>query len=58
MEAVGDFTFLGDKMSAGWGCDTPLAIRTRCMWVKFREYGELLYARFPLKLKALFIRPM
>ena len=29
-----------------------MTARTRCGWVMFREYGELLYGRrFPLRLK-------
>ena len=49
VEAVGAFTYLGDMVSAGGGCE---AARERCGWVKFRECGELLYGRrFPLRLK-------
>ena len=28
-----------------------MTARTRCGWVNFRECGELLYGRFPLRLK-------
>ena len=39
-------------MSACGGCLAVVTARTRCEWVMFREYGELLYGkRFPLKLK-------
>ena len=39
-------------MSAGGGCEAAVTARTRCGWVKIREWGELLYGRrFPLKLK-------
>ena len=52
METVGGFTYLGDRVSAGGGCEAAVTSRTRCGWVKFRECGELLYGRrFPLKLK-------
>ena len=37
---------------AGGGCDAAVTDRTRCVWIKFRECGELLYGRrFPLRLK-------
>ena len=32
-----------------------MTARTRCGWVKLRECSELLYGRFSLKLKGLFI---
>ena len=50
-ETVREFTYLGDCMSAGGGCETAVTDRTRC-WVKFREFGEMLYGRrFPLMVK-------
>ena len=51
VETVRQFTCHGDRMSVGGGCEAAVTARTRCWWVKFREYGELLYGRFPLKLK-------
>ena len=43
------FTYLGDRVSAGGGCE---AARTRCGWVKLKECAELLYGRrFPLNPK-------
>ena len=49
---VMEFTYLGDTVSAGGGCEAAVTARTRCGWAKFRESGELLYGRrFPLKLK-------
>ena len=52
VETVSEFTYLGDMVSAGGGCEAAVTTRTRCGWVKFRECGELLYdRRFPLKLK-------
>ena len=48
MEIVREFTCLGDRVSAGGGCETA---RTRCGWVMFRECDKLLYGIFPLKLK-------
>ena len=38
-------------MSAGGGCEAVVTTRARCAWVKYRECGELLYCRFPLRLK-------
>ena len=47
-----ELTYLGDRVSAGGGCETAVTVRTRCGWVKFRECGELLHgSRFPLRLK-------
>ena len=44
--------FLGDRVSAGGGCVAAVTARTRCGWVKFREYGEWLYGkRFPVRVK-------
>ena len=52
METVREFTYLGDRVSAGGGCETAVTARMRCRWVKFRECSELLYGRrFPLRLK-------
>ena len=49
VETACEFTYLGDRVSAGGGCE---AARTRCGWVKFRECGELVYGRrFPLRPK-------
>ena len=47
-----DFTYLGDTVSAGGGCEAAETTRTRCGWVMFMECNELLYGwRFPLMLK-------
>ena len=52
MEKVREFTYLGDRVSAGGGCEAAVAARTRCVWIKFRECGEMLYGmRFPLRPK-------
>ena len=49
---LSEFTYLGDRVSAGGGCEAAVTARTRWAWVKLRECGELLYVRrFPLKLK-------
>ena len=52
VETVKEFTYLGDRVSAGGGCEADVTARTRCWWVKLRECDELLCGRrFPLKLK-------
>ena len=52
IKTVMEFTYLGDSVSAGGGCEAAVTARTRCGWVTFRQCGELLYGRrFPLKLK-------
>ena len=44
--------YLGDRVSAGGGCEASVTSRTRCGWVMIRECSELLYGRgFPLRLK-------
>ena len=52
MEAVREFTYFGDRMSAGGGCEAAVTVRTRCGWVKPMECGDLMYGRrsIPLKL--------
>ena len=48
---VREFTYLGDRVSVGGGCEAVVTAITRCGWVTLRECGELLYGRFLLKLK-------
>ena len=36
VETVGEFTYLGDSVSAGGGCEAAVTVRTRCGLVKFR----------------------
>ena len=62
METVLKFTYLCDRVSAGGGCEAAVTARTRCGWVKFMEFSELLYGRiFPLRLKGVvyksYVRP-
>ena len=45
VEAVRGFTYLGDRVSAGGGCEAAVTARARCGWVEFRECGELLCGR-------------
>ena len=59
VEAVREFTFVGDRVSDGGGCEAAVTARTRCGWVKLRECSELLYSRrFLLMLLGLFIGVM
>ena len=52
MKTVKKFTYLGDRVCAGGGCEAVVTAGTRCWWVEFRECCELLYGRrFPLRLK-------
>ena len=52
VEILSEFTYVGDRMSEGVGCEAAFTARTRSGWAMFRECGELLYGRrFPLKLK-------
>ena len=37
VESVIECTYLGDRMSAGGGCEAVVTARTRCGRVKFRE---------------------
>ena len=51
VESVSEFTYLGDKVSSGGGCEAAVTVRTRCGWAKFRECHELLCGRrFHLRL--------
>ena len=62
VETAWEFTYLGNRLSAGGGCEAAVIARTRCGWVKFKECSDLLYGRrFPLRLKVAvcksYIRP-
>ena len=41
VETVGEFTYLGDRVSAGGRCEAAETACTRCGWVEFMECGEL-----------------
>ena len=51
VETVRLLTYLGDRVGAGGGCETAVTARTRYVSAKSRECDELLYGRFPQKLK-------
>ena len=51
VETVREFTYHGNRVSAGGGCEAAVTARIRCGCVKFRECGELQYGRrFSLRL--------
>ena len=52
METVSEFTYLGDRVNSGGGCEVAVTARTRYGWVRFGECDELLCdMRFPVWLK-------
>ena len=52
VETVREFTYHGDRVSAGGEYEAVVTAKTRCGWIKFMECKELLYgSRFPLRLK-------
>ena len=36
METVSEFAYLGDRVSAGGGCEAVVTARARCGWVKLK----------------------
>ena len=51
VKTVSVFTYLGDRVSAGGGCEAAMTASTRCGWVEVRECCELLYGKmFPLRM--------
>ena len=49
---VCEFTYFGDRVSAGGGCAAAVTARTQCGLVMFWECSELLHGRkFSLRLK-------
>ena len=51
MKTVREFTYLGVKVSTGGECVASVTVNTRCGWVRFREFGVLVYGwRFPLRM--------
>ena len=36
-----EFTHLGNRVSAGGGCEASVTARTICGWVKCKEFGKL-----------------
>ena len=46
METIREFTYLGERVSVGRGCEAAVTARTRCGWTEFMECGELLHRDF------------
>ena len=42
LETVREFTYFGDRVRAGGGCEAAVIARTSCGWAKLRDCGELL----------------
>ena len=56
-ETVKKFCYHGDKLNASGGCKAAVTARTRVVWKKFRECGEILFAkRFFLQWKERYVR--
>ena len=56
VERLMEFTYVGDRVSAGEGYEADEIAITRYWWVKFRWCCVLLYSRrFPPKLNGLFV---
>ena len=53
VEAVGEFTYIGDRVSAGRGCEAAVMARRIHEWDQFRECGELLYGKIGLFTRAM-----
>ena len=52
VKTVKGFCHLSDRLNASGGCETAVTARTRLIWKKFRECGEILFKkRFLLQIK-------
>ena len=51
VDFVKSLCYSGDRLNASGGSEPAVTARTRIRWIKSREYGELLYRRFLLKMK-------
>ena len=43
VETVTEFSYVGDRINSGGGCEAVVTSRTRTGWAKFREFHDLLY---------------
>ena len=43
VETIREFPYVGDRVSAGGGCEAAATVCTKCEWVRFWKCGELLY---------------
>ena len=55
-ETVKGFCYLGNRLNASGRCETAVISRVRIGCMKFRECGELLRGRFPLRMKKMVYR--
>ena len=39
VKTIREFTYLGNNVNAGGGCEAVVTARTRCGWVKPREHS-------------------
>ena len=52
VEIVTEFTYFGDRVSAGRGCEPSVTARARCGWAMFSECSEFMHGRrFSLRLE-------
>ena len=52
METAREFTYHGDRVSAGGGCEAAATARMRCWWATHRQCSEFVHGRrFPLRQK-------
>ena len=51
LETVEGFCYLGNAFNASGDSEMIVIARTRIGWMRFREYREVLYGRFSLKMK-------
>ena len=45
VETIREFTYLGDRVSTGEGCEVAVTARIKCWWIKFTECGKMLYGK-------------
>ena len=45
VETVTDFSYLGDRINSGGGCEAAVTSRTRFGWVNFTDFQDLLYKK-------------
>ena len=54
VETVTEFSYLGDRINSGGGCEAAITSRTRIGWAKIRECQDLLcLKKFPLKIRGI-----
>ena len=52
VDTVTEFSYLGDRINSGNGCEAAVASRTRIGWAEFSECQDLLCGnKFPMRIK-------